>query len=125
SPGAKIVYDAIAAHGRFDVGLPQGPDHLRHGRLPEWQAVLGERGFAPDSVAVVRVSADWDVPTDFFLFEAERHAGVRTAALLAAQTPEALALIERHMTQAVRAFANDDGYAIPYAAWVVSARKRG
>jgi SAM-dependent methyltransferase len=123
SPGAKIVQEAIAAHGRLDVDLPKGPDHLRHGRLHDWQELLGQCGFAPESVTVERVEAEWDVPTDFFLFEAERHAGVRTAALLAAQTPEALPAIERQITQSVRAFATDDGFAIPYAAYVISAVK--
>jgi SAM-dependent methyltransferase len=121
SPGAKIVREAIAAHGQLDVDLPKGPDHLRHGRLEDWQRLLGECGFTPESVTVARVQALWDVPTDFFLFEAERHAGVRTAALLAAQTPDALAAIERQITQSVRAFASDDGFAIPYAAYVISA----
>jgi SAM-dependent methyltransferase len=124
SPGAKIVQQAIAAHGRPDVDVPQGPDHLRHGRLPEWQRLLAQHGFKSESVTVERVAAEWDVPTDFFLFEAERHAGVRTAALLAAQTPEALAAIERQITQSVRAFATDDGFAIPYTAYVVAGQKR-
>ena len=124
SPGAGIVQQAVAAHGRPDVELPTGPDHLRHGRRRDWQQLLGQYGFAPESVTVDRVTAEWDVPTDFFLFEAERHAGVRTAALLAAQTPEALAAIERQMTQSVRAFATDDGFAIPYTAYVVAAEKR-
>jgi SAM-dependent methyltransferase len=124
SPGARIVQQAVAAHGRLDVDLPQGPDHLRHGRLHDWQQLLGRCGFAPESLTVERVEAKWEVPTDFFLFEAERHAGVRTAALLAAQTPEALAAIERQITQSVRAFATDDGFAIPYTAFVVAAAKR-
>jgi SAM-dependent methyltransferase len=124
SPGAAIVQQAVAAHGRLDVDLPQGPDHLRHGRLADWQRLLGRCGFAPESVTLERITAEWDVPTDFFLFEAERHAGVRTAALLAAQTPEALAAIERQVTQSVRAFATGDGFAIPYTAYVVAAAKK-
>jgi SAM-dependent methyltransferase len=123
SPGAAIVQQAIAAHGRLDVEVPKGPDHLRHGRLRDWRHLLGQCGFDPESVTVDRVGAEWEVPTDFFLFEAERHAGVRTAALLAAQTPDALVAIERQMTQSVRAFATDDGFAIPYTAYVVSAAK--
>ncbi len=124
SPGANIVQRAIAAHGRLDANLPHGPDHLRHGRLGEWQHLLGQYGFSPESVTVDRVAAEWDVPTDFFLFEAERHASVRTAALLEAQTPEALAGIERQVTQAVRAFACNDGFAIPYQAYVIAGCKK-
>jgi SAM-dependent methyltransferase len=124
SAGARLVLDAVAAQGDLRVDVPQGPDHLRHGRADEWRRTLRDAGFDADSVTVTLVRAEWDVPTDFFLFEAERHAGVRTAALLAAQTPAALAEIERSITCAVRAFKTDDGFAIPYAAYVVSARRR-
>lgn len=123
SPGARLVQDVLQAHANMTVPIPQGPDHLRHGRLDEWRGTLAHAGFDPASVAVTLTRADFDVPTDFFLFEAERHAGVRTAALLAAQTPEALAAIERQMTVSVRQFATADGFAIPYAAYVVSAIK--
>ena len=121
SAGAKVVQDALTAHANMTVPIPQGPDHLRHGRLDEWRRVLAQAGFDPASVTVRLARANWDVPTDFFLFEAERHAGVRTAALLSEQTPEALAAIERQMTVAVREFGVDDGFAIPYAAYVISA----
>lgn len=120
SAGAKIVQDALQAHGNLAVPVPQGPDHLRHGRLDDWRRTLADAGFDGGSVTVELTHAKWDVPTDFFLFEAERHAGVRTAALLAAQTPEALAAIERQMTVSVRQFAVEDGFAIPYAAYVIS-----
>lgn len=121
SPGAKVVQEALQAHANMAAPVAAGPDHLRHGRIEDWRRILGEAGFDPASVTISLTRANWDVPTDFFLFEAERHAGVRTAALLAAQTPEALAAIERHMTVAVRQFAVEDGFAIPYAAYVVSA----
>lgn len=121
SAGAKIMQDALRAHADLSVPIPQGPDHLRHGRIEDWRRTLEASGFDPGTVRVALARARWDVPTDFFLFEAERHAGVRTAALLAAQTPQALAAVERQVTLAVRAFAAADGFAIPYAAYVVSA----
>lgn len=123
SPGAKVLDDALEADADLSVAPPQGPDHLRHGRVDDWRRILGVAGFDPASATVTLVRAEWDMPTDFFLFEAQRHAGVRTAALLAAQTTEALAAIERRMTHAVRAFAKDDGYAVPYTAYIVSARR--
>jgi SAM-dependent methyltransferase len=123
SPGAKIVQDALDAHADLNVGVPVGPDHLPRGRRDEWAPLLAAAGFDSASVTVRLARGEWDVPTDFFLFEAERHAGVRTAALLAAQTPEALARIERRMIEGVRPFAKDDAYAIPYAAWIIGAVK--
>ena len=119
----RILADALNAHGDLTVNVPKGPDYLRHGRLDEWRRILGEAGFAAESVTVTKIDAEWDVPTDFFLFEAERHAGVRTAALLEAQTPDALWNIGQHMTRAVRAYEKDGAYAIPYAAYVIAARR--
>jgi ubiquinone/menaquinone biosynthesis C-methylase UbiE len=121
SPGARIAHDAVAAHGNMDVSVPKGPDDLRHGRREDWQRILADVGLDPQSVAIRTVRVEWIVPTPSFLFEAECHAGVRTAALLAAQTPEALAAISRQMDESVRTFAKGDGFAIPYVAFVVSA----
>lgn len=124
SQGARIGRTAIQAHGNMDVPLPKGPDQFGHGRVDDWRRALGECGFDPASVAVTRVDAEFKVPTASFLFESERHAGVRTAALLAAQTPEALEAIRQDMDAAVRAFATDDGFAIPYTGYVISASAR-
>jgi hypothetical protein len=55
------------------------------------------------------------------VFEAERHAGVRTAALLAGQTESALASIKERTERSVREYADGDTFAIPYAAHVVAA----
>jgi len=64
------------------------------------------------------------VPSPSFLFESELNAGVRTAALLAAQTPEALEKISQHMSNAVRGYEKGDGYAIPFAAHVITGRRK-
>mgnify|MGYP003346802121 CR=1 FL=1 len=122
SPGAKILDEALKG-ANLSVPVPQGPDHLRHGRIDDWRRILGAAGFDPASTNISLERAEWEMPTDFFLFEAQRHAGVRIAALLEAQTPDVLSAIERAMTVGVRAYAKDDGYAVPYAAWVVSVRK--
>ena len=124
SPGARILRTAIDAHANLDVALPEGPDHYGQGGTDEWRRTLADFPFDPASVAVTRVQAEWQVPTASFLFESERHAGVRTAALLAAQTPQALEAIRTDMEAGVRAFAKDGGYAIPYTAYVVSASLR-
>jgi len=48
---------------------------------------------------------------------------VRIAALLRAQTPAALGAIQRRMDDSVRNYAEGDGFALPYVAYVISARK--
>ena len=67
---------------------------------------------------------EWHVPTAQFIFDAERNAGVRTAGLLARQTPEALRKIQAAIEESVQLYAKDDGFAIPKAAYVVAASKK-
>jgi hypothetical protein len=66
----------------------------------------------------------WKVPTARFIFDAETQAGVRTAGLLARQTPEALKKIQAAIEQSVQQYATGDGFAIPKAAYVVSISKK-
>ena len=66
----------------------------------------------------------WRVPTARFIFDAELQAGVRTAGLLARQTPEALRKIQAAIEESVQQYATDEGFAIPKAAYIVSARKK-
>jgi len=53
-------------------------------------------------------------------FESECHAGVRTAALLAKQTPEALEKIKNQIEQSVLNCAKGDDFAVPFAAHVIA-----
>jgi hypothetical protein len=66
---------------------------------------------------------EWQVPTADFVFEAERNAGVRTAGLLARQTPEALNAIKARIENAVRFYAKANGFAIPKSAYIVAVTK--
>ena len=66
---------------------------------------------------------EWKVHSARFIFDAELKAGVRTAGLLARQTPEALRAIQLAIEEAVQPFAQGDGFAIPKAAYIVAARK--
>jgi hypothetical protein len=63
------------------------------------------------------------VPTASFIFDRERDSGVRTAALLARQTPEAVAAIQRDVEAGMRAFADAPGFLVPYTAQIVSATR--
>lgn len=124
SVGAKIVQDAIAEYANQDVGVPQGPESFAYSQPRACQAVLTKAGFDPSTFHFETVFSEWIVPSRNSLFESELNAGVKTAALLKAQTPETLEKISQHIGGAVRRYETADGYAIPFAAHVVTGRRK-
>jgi SAM-dependent methyltransferase len=123
SPGAKIVDDAIKAHADLQVSLPRGPDYFCYGRASECTAELHNAGFDLSSVRFETVMSEWEIPTATFFFESERYAGVRTAALLARQSEDALNKISKQVAKAVAEYAEGDVFVLPFAAHVVTAKK--
>jgi len=83
--------------------------------------MLADARFDAASVTVRTATHRWRVPDASFIFERERDAGVRTAALLAKQTSHALDAIQRDVAAAMGAFADPPGFLVPYTAQVVSA----
>jgi hypothetical protein len=65
----------------------------------------------------------WELGSPEALYEVMRHATVRTAGLLRAQTPEALAQIRQAIVDRARAYRAGGGVAIPMPAMLASARK--
>jgi SAM-dependent methyltransferase len=123
SPYAKIIDDAIAAHANMDVDLPEGPPHHLYAGREEFRQALERAGFDGASLIFNLHTIEWNVPTARFIFDAERHAGVRTAGLLARQTPEKLRAIQSTIENAVCPFARQSGFAIPKAAYIIAVRK--
>jgi len=122
SPGNRIMGEAVKAHANFDLQLPQGPDYFGFGNPEECRKALAGAGFDPRSLVFRTVTEEWFVPSVSSLFEAELNAGVRTAAILAAQKPEVIAAIRAQTEKSVHACAKDDGFAIPFTAHIVAAR---
>ena len=120
SPGARVVEEAIKAHWDPDIGLPKGPDYFGFGRPETCCATFAPLGFDPASLVFRTVTADWRVPGPEFVFEAERDAGVRMAAVLAAQTPAVQARIRAALEAGLQPFADGRGFCIPYAAHVIA-----
>jgi len=123
SAGARLVEDAINEYADKNVDVPQGPDSFTYSREKTCLFNLAKAGFDPSTFVFETVVTDWIVPSPTFLFESELHAGVRTAALLARQTGKALERIANKIADSVSAYAKGGGYAIPFAAHIVSARK--
>jgi hypothetical protein len=120
----KLVDDAIQAHANLDVALPAGPPYYLFESPGEFRAALERAGFDGASMTFKVHRIEWKVPSAHYIFEAELNAGVRTAGLLARQTPAALDAIRSAIEESVRRYARGDGFAIPKSAYVVAVRKR-
>jgi ubiquinone/menaquinone biosynthesis C-methylase UbiE len=123
SPGAKIVNDAIEAHADLNVQLPEGPPRYLYDQKEECRSVLKKVGFDGRSMIYQTRSVEWHLPTAQYFFEAERDAGVRTAGLLARQSPERLNAIRTAIGKGVGRYAKGNEFVIPMAAHIVVASK--
>jgi SAM-dependent methyltransferase len=118
SLGFGIVLRAIETRGRMDVPLPPGPPFFRFSDPEECVRSLASSGFVNGRVdelpLVWRLRSPEDV-CDAFL-----HGAVRTAALLQAQTPDALGAIRRAIADSVEAYRRGDAIELPMAAVLAS-----
>ncbi len=119
----QIVDEAIQAHANLNVDLPPGPPYYLYEDEREFREALERAGFDGNSMNFRVHVIEWQVPTAHYIFDAELHAGVRTAGLLARQTPAALGEIKAAIETAVQRYAKDGGFAIPKAAYIVSISK--
>ena len=124
NPGAKIVNDAIEAHGDLNVGLPEGPPHYLYGEEEECRKVLEQSGFDGSSMSYETRTVEWHLPTASYFFEVERDAGVRTAGLLARQSPEKLHAIRVAIENQMQRYATGNEFVLPMTAHVVTVAKR-
>jgi SAM-dependent methyltransferase len=124
NPYAKMIDNAIKQHAELEVDLPAGPPHHLFCSREEFRRDLARAGFNGESMIFKLHSIHWNVPTARYPFDAERDAGVRTAGLLARQTPERLQAIQSAIEESVRRYAGSDGFAIPKAAYVVAVSKK-
>ena len=123
NPGAKIVNDAIEAYANLDVGLPEGPPRYLYGEREECRQVLEQAGFEGRSMTYETRLIEWHLPDAGYLFEAERNAGVRTAGILAHQSPEALEKIRVALENGIKQFARGNRFVLPMVANVVVVSK--
>ena len=116
--GFGIIFAAVQAHGRMDAPLPPGPNFFLFSDPAQCERSLDAAGFR--SATVAKVPQIWrvDVP-----FEVIMKGSVRTAALLRAQKPEALAAIRDAVRQAAAAYARDEAVELPMPAVVAAAEK--
>jgi SAM-dependent methyltransferase len=123
NPGSKIVNAAVEAHADMDVGLPEGPPHYLFGEKDECRKALEQAGFHGKSMRYNSQTAEWHLPTASYFFEAERDAGVRTAGLLARQSPERLEAIRTAIENGMKRYAWGNAFVLPMTAHVVAVSK--
>jgi SAM-dependent methyltransferase len=122
SVGFGIVLEAIETHGRMDVPLPAGPPFFRFSDEAEAARSMAAVGFSAPQVEMVPLV--WRLPSGDALCDAFLQGAVRTAALLRAQTPDAMAGIRRAIVEAAERYRTGDRIELPMAAVLTSGTHR-
>ena len=81
--GFGLIFGAIRAYARLDVGLPHGPDFFQFSAPGTLAAALEATGFR--GVEVTAVEQAWEFDTPHGLLTALLEGGVRVRGLLLAQ----------------------------------------
>jgi SAM-dependent methyltransferase len=119
--GFGVVLRAMESLGRADVGLPSGPPFFRFSDPDECRQTLERIGFADPRVRPLPLV--WHLASADDLFEAALCGGVRTSAALQAQSPDALDQIRQFVQEALSAYPDAGGIALPMGAVLASAMK--
>jgi len=119
--GFGMALKAIEAFGRTDVSLPEGPPFFRFSAVDESQQTLNRAGFVDADARVVALT--WSLDSADGVFDALSRGGVRTAAVLRAQTPEALDAIRTSVRRSVERYEDGNRFVLPMPAVLASARK--
>ena len=119
--GFGLALRAIETFGTADVRLPEGPPFFRFSDAAETRRTLESIGFT--GVEVRELPLIWRPASADAVFDALLRGGVRTAAVLRAQTPDALAAIRDAIGRGVAPYARDGGFEIPMSAVLASATK--
>ncbi len=116
----KLVFDAIRAKG--DMAASKAPPPGGGLNDPEaCEAALAQAGFAHGTVN--RIRHVWRHPNGAALLTALKAGTARMAAMIGAQTPDALAAIAQEIDRTAAPYRDADGLAIPIAAFIASAQK--
>jgi SAM-dependent methyltransferase len=119
--GFSMFYDAIRAHGSFEVGLPPGPNFFSCGNSDFAREMLSQVGF--EGVLIKEVPLVWRVSSPDAVIEAISQGTVRAAAVLNRQSAESLAKIKQSLHERISGFRQNGFYAVPTPALVVVGRR--
>jgi SAM-dependent methyltransferase len=116
--GFGMVLRAVNALGQSNVSLPEGPPFFRFSDQDECRRALEASGF--DAVEVRELPLEWRLASADAVFDALSRGGVRTAAVLRAQAPKALAAIRDAVRVEVERYARDGTFVVPMPAVLAS-----
>ena len=105
----------------MNVPLPEGPPFFRFSDAAECRRIFEAAAFT--NVQVRELALSWRLKSPDAVFEAVARGGVRTSALLRAQTAEVLEKIRAAVRRTVEGYAQGDEYVLPMPAVLVSAAK--
>lgn len=114
----SIVLESVRACGVMDVPLPPGPPFFRFSDSSESVRTLESVGFR--DVQVIRVPQIWRIASGLALIATMRSAAVRTAALLNAQSAEAIAAITEDVVRKAEPYRRGDILELPMPAVLAS-----
>lgn len=118
--GFRITLDAIAKYGDTESPAPPGPPFFRFSDPQECERALIAAGFT--SPNVIAVPMTWRLSSGDALFEAITEGGVRTSALINAQSPGARAAIRREVIEQASSFLRDGEIVLPMPCVLASAQ---
>ena len=114
----RLIFAAIAAHGRTDVPMPAGND--AHATPENFSALVSAAGFKAQTAELIEKT--WRLPRDADLVSVFETGTVRMATLLRGQG-DALAAIRRRVADALRAYRRGETVALPTRAWLIAAQE--
>jgi hypothetical protein len=120
--GFGLVVRAVEKYGTPDVGLPEGPPFFQFSDAVACRRTLSAAGFS--NVDVVTLPLTWVMESADAVFAAVSQGGVRTAAVLRAQTPDALEQIRAAVRRGVESYWTAEGtFAVPMVVVLASGAK--
>lgn len=115
----RVIFEAIAAHGRTDVPMPAGND--AHATPENFSRLVSSAGFDTPTLQTELIEKSWELPRDTDLVSIFQTGTVRMATLLGGQG-DALAAIRRHVAENLRPYLRGETIALPTRAWLIAAR---
>ena len=119
--GFGMVLKAIEKYGRLDVPVPPGPPFFRFSDSAESERALLDAGFVEPRVNEVSQTLRIRAPET--PFDVLMRGGVRVAAILKAQSAEALALIQKAVADDAAPYLNNGELQLPMPCVLASARR--